>query len=115
LGKARGPASQYRRNAGPTFNHKEILVITTLLLIACVVGLLAAKPWVFMVGAVVLLLMHPFALLLALALVGGGAALFLTSWGRMLRYALGQLRDRRSAQRALEGRSRTSSPAFGDE
>src|SRR4030095_1395176 len=63
LTKARGPATQYRRNAGPL---TEILVITPLLLIACFVGLLAAKPWAFVLGAVALLLLHPLALLLAL-------------------------------------------------
>ena len=80
-------------------------MLTTLLLIGCVVGLLKSSPWVFFACAAALLLLHPLALLVAfLAAVGGGVALLISSWKR-IGYAIRPLRDRTAGPRPVEGRA----------
>ena len=89
-------------------------MITTLLLIACFVGLLAAKPWVFVLGALALLLMHPLVLLLALVVVGGGLIVVVNAWRRH-RYAPRLLRGRHDEPRNVREAARGDMPWHRDE
>jgi hypothetical protein len=70
------------------------------LLVACFVGLFTASPWLFILCAVALLLLHPLSFLLAMLALGGGMVLVVNHW-RETRHT--RLRDRRSGQRAIQG------------